>query len=107
MSSKESIYSTCFKHELSGRPAPFQVKELIMNKLRKKTSDQMVAQKHQTITVGNRLLPEILEKYCTAAACHNSCSLDIKPGFSILLRLLQMTIIVLSSFKCTEHIRRQ
>ena len=78
-----------------------------MSKLRKKTSDQMVAQKHQTVTVGNRLSPEILEKYCTAAACHNSCSLDLKPGISTLLRLLQMMIIVLSPFKCTERIRRQ
>ena len=43
MSGEESIYSTCFEHEPSGRAAPFQVKELIMSKLGKKTSDQMVA----------------------------------------------------------------
>lgn len=101
---KASSYSICFEHELSASPAPLQVTELIMSKLRKKTSDQMVAQKHQTITVGNRPLPEILEKYCTAAACHNSCSLDLQPGVSVLLRLLQMMRIVPSSFECSEHI---
>lgn len=78
-----------------------------MSKLRKKTSDQMVAQKHQTVTVGIRLSPEILEKYCTAAACQNSWSLDFKPGISVLLRLLQMMTVALPSFKCTECICRK
>jgi len=107
MSGKESIYSACFKRELSGSPAPFQLKELIMSKLREKTSDQMVAQNHQTVTVGNQLSQEILEKYCTAAACPNSGSLDLQPGIKTLLRLLQMTIAVLPSCKRTDRVRGQ
>lgn len=67
----------------------------------------MVAQKHQTITAGNRLSPEILEKYCTAAACPHSCSLDLRPGIRILPRLLQVTRTMLSSIKCTECIQKQ
>lgn len=68
MSGKESLCFTCLERELSGRAVPFEVKMLIMSKLRNKTSDQMVAQTHQTLTVGDKLLPESLEKCCTAAA---------------------------------------
>lgn len=36
MSGMGNIYSACFEQELPGKPAPFQVKELIMSKLGKK-----------------------------------------------------------------------
>lgn len=75
---QRSLCFTCLEQELSGRAAPFEVKMLITSKLRDKTSDQMVAQNHQTLTVGDRLLPESLEKYCTAAACQSSWSLDLE-----------------------------